>query len=137
MSYIWLTVAAAALSVAQAEPPASPQWVLTGDNGDGVLDYVDVASIERDGDTVTVWHQARSDRPLGVDSGLPFDEATARTAIHCASRTYLDLHLTFRLEGKELISFAPEPDPQEIEPGSLGDDLYRYVCNVAPEDRSV
>ena len=108
---------------------ASSQWIFITDNTVGDLFFIDANSIQKSGDSYTVWQKTnfgKRDRWGNLSS-------KAQKTINCRTREntfrYLQIYDDIDNNGQLTNSIKAKDDWYPIAPDSVDWIIYKYVCN--------
>ncbi|HEX8643424.1 MAG TPA: surface-adhesin E family protein [Allosphingosinicella sp.] len=102
-----------------AAPAAAQTWERI-DSMEGVDTFIDLASLQRDGDEVRFTEEIRFARPRELGPGLSLDSATSVVRADCRDMSYRVLETTGRLAGRTVVpTYVPQTGRREAKRGTL------------------
>lgn len=118
---------------AQREPPDSTRWVFVANSADNTSRvYIDTATIQRAGDTVTVWVEHRFARRTRVlDTRVT--RAQTQEMIDCAHRQFRQLAFV-EYDGQKVVNSSTGDSPPgqwlPTAPGSVAESELQVACSL-------
>lgn len=122
------TAGAVAWLAVSATPACGQEWRVAVADG-GTARYVDIASVQREGDDVRYWAELRLNTPQVLANGASVDRIAEYVFVNCRE-------MTFRSEQREVLlgavslsgRYRPDEPPDHARPGTRRDIELRAVC---------
>ena len=108
--------------------PLTAGWTNFVENSEFLLD-IQMSTVVREAGGVLIWTHYYLAEPLGTSDGWEYDEMIARSTFYCGKRQTKLLEGTYRLRG-QVVHTATQAEAylEEVEPGTLSEDLYLQLC---------
>ena len=113
---------------------ASAEWTIAGGN-DEFVQYVDRATIRRNGNLVKMW-DLMDNKTVQTDAGDSHLSSKAQQEYDCKEEKSRTLAFTWfggqMGSGKVVFSNSDPGKWRPIEPGSIGETLWKIACGPSP-----
>ncbi len=118
---------AAVLCAAQAQ---ASTWKLLDARGDGQLNFFDADTVEKHGDTVTIWRKMVFDEGKALPGGIY--ARAEHMVFDCAKKTFQVVEYSDYDKDHKFTSGSRIPSsPDAARKGSVADYLMQEVCSVS------
>jgi hypothetical protein len=123
------------MAVLWTAPVQASTWKLMDARGDGQLNFYDADTVEKRGDTVTVWRKMVFDDDKGLPGGVY--ARAEHMVFDCAKKTFQVVEMSNYDKNHKFMNGSRIPSqPTAPRVGSVADYLQQEVCNAGfPGDK--
>ena len=116
------------LSLAALATPAFAETWRASSASDEAAAFIDVDSIQRDGNRVTFWREVRWATVQNLSDGIRFDRIANLYEADCEAMRFRSIQVQARLEAEVILAGEEEGETEEAQPGSTAEVDLKAAC---------